>query len=220
MWGARPVNVTIDIVLRARFSRLDGISGSGERLRETLAFASAALRSPASVGAVAPASRWLGRAIVREIVASRCRTVVEIGAGTGALTRAIMARVRDLDRLVAVERDPGLVRWLRRSFPGVEIVQACASDIEQVTRPQVPTAIVSSLPFRSMNRLEAARCSDAFQRALALDPRSVLIQYTYGLGPAPPFPASTPGFTWYRTRTVLMNVPPATIWILQPPRPQ
>lgn len=214
------MNVTLDIVLPARFSRLNGVSGSGERLRETLAFASAALRSPASVGAVAPASRWLGQAIVREIVTSRCRTVVEIGAGTGALTRAIMGRVRDLDRLVAIERDPGLVRWLRRGFPEVEIVQACASDIGQVVLARVPTAIVSSLPFRSMNRLEAARCSEAFQSALALDPRSVLVQYTYGLGPSPPFPASAPGFTWSRTRTVLMNVPPATIWILYPPKPR
>lgn len=214
------MNVTIDIVLRARFSRFEAVSGSAERLRETLAFASAALRSPASVGAVAPASRWLGTAIVREIAASRCRTVVEIGAGTGALTRAILGRVRDLDRLVAIERDPGLVRWLRRAFPQVEIVQSCASDIGRVVQPQVPTAIVSSLPFRSMNRSEAALCSEAFCAALACDPRSVLVQYTYGLGRSPPFRASNHGYQWSRSRTVLMNVPPATIWLLHPPRLQ
>lgn len=211
------MDVTIDIVLRARFSRLDAVSGSTERLRETLAFASAALRSPAHVGAVAPASRWLGTAIVREIAATRCRTVIEIGAGTGALTRAILGRVRDLDRLVAIERDPGLVRWLRHALPRVEIVQSCASEIGRVVQPGVPTAIVSSLPFRSMNRREAALCSEAFCAVLAAEARSVLIQYTYGLGRSPPFRATGPGFGWSRSRTVLMNVPPATIWLLHPP---
>lgn len=211
------MDITIDIVFRAHFSRLNGSSATSDRLRETLAFASAALRNPAQVGAVAPASRWLAQAIVRELCATRCRTVVEIGAGTGALTRAIVERLPDLARLVAIERDPLLVGWLRRRFPKVEVVQSCASDIGRVVQPEVATAIVSSLPFRSMNRRDVARCSEAFESALSLDPRSALIQYTYGHGATPPFAASRSGFRWSRARTVLMNVPPATIWVLHPP---
>ncbi len=91
-------------------------------------------------------------ATARAIVASaELRTgdcVYEFGAGTGILTHAIL---RAGARVVAVERDPNLVRKLRRRFAAmpVEIVEA---DLIGIT-PVAPYKVVANLPF---NRTAAA----------------------------------------------------------------
>ncbi|HPU50491.1 MAG TPA: hypothetical protein PK359_02940 [Burkholderiaceae bacterium] len=183
-------------------------------MREVLTFASGVLRDPANVGAVLPASRWLAAAIAREVVRSRCHMVIEIGAGTGAVTRAILAQGFPPDRLFALERDPKFVQWLRDKLPGVGVVKACASEIGQVVRHGVPTTIVSSLPFKSMAPAEVRRCTAALATALGRSPGSRLLQYSYGFGPLPPFEAP-PELQWVKAGVVLRNLPPATVWTLR-----
>ncbi len=202
------------MVSTARVSSPSALRTRLAPVKEVLAFASVALRSPSQVGAVTPASRWLARAITRELAASGCRTVVELGPGTGAITRAMLAQRHLFDRFVAVERDVRFVRWLRHSFPGIEVVQACASEIDQVVEHGVPTAIVSSLPFRSMSPEESEPCIGALRGALALSAGSRLIQYSYGFGARPPFASPANGLRWSRAGKVFLNVPPATVWTL------
>lgn len=185
-------------------------------MREVLAFASGVLRDPANVGAVLPASRWLARAIAREVLRTRCQMVIEIGAGTGAVTRAILAQGYPPDQLYALERDPQFVRWLRQNLPAVGVVKACASEVDRVVRPGVPTTIVSSLPFKSMPQAEAHRCASALAAALCGSPGSRLVQYSYGFGGLPPFAAAAE-LRWAKAGVVLRNVPPATVWTLQRP---
>ncbi len=211
---------------------------------EALVFALGALRGRSRVGAVAPASPWLARAVARLVARAapasydrsvcalarswdcdaprRWNTVVEVGAGTGALTRAILARPYAFERFVAIERDPKFAGWLGQRFPGVEVIRGCASQIGQVIEPGAPTAIVSSLPFRSMSRLESTRCIDALAEALGLSAQSVLIQYSYGFGDSPPFAVPWNGLRWSVAQRVMLNLPPATVWTLKhidPPDP-
>ncbi len=182
-------------------------------MREVLAFASGALRDPANVGAILPASRWLARAIAREVLQSPCQMVVEIGAGTGAVTRAILDHGYPREQLFALERDPKFVDWLRRKLPGVGVVECCASEVDKVVRRGIATTIVSSLPFKSMPRPEALRCVGALVCALEGSAGSRLIQYSYGIGIPPPFEAPAE-LQWARVGVVLRNVPPATVWRL------
>jgi phosphatidylethanolamine/phosphatidyl-N-methylethanolamine N-methyltransferase len=204
---------------------------------EALVFALGALRGRSRVGAVAPASPWLARAIALSLARAvpaardeavcalarswdhgtqrRWHTVVEVGAGTGALTRAILARPRVFERFVAIERDPKFAVWLGRRFPGIEVIRGCASQVVQVIEPGVPTAIVSSLPFRSMSRPESARCIGALVEALGLSAQSVLIQYSYGFGDSPPFAVPSNGLRWSVAQRVMLNLPPATVWTLK-----
>jgi phosphatidylethanolamine/phosphatidyl-N-methylethanolamine N-methyltransferase len=184
-------------------------------LREALAFARGLLRSPAHVGAVVPASRWLSGAIARAVAGSGCRSVLEVGAGTGAVTAALLAQTGPHSRFVAIESDPEFARWLRRRFPGIRVLQGCASRAGEFVEPTVPTVIVSSLPFRSMPSADRARCSRAFCEALAVSADSTLIQYIYGFGDSPPFPAASNHLRWRRAERVLLNLPPASVWILE-----
>lgn len=187
---------------------------TADGLRELLAFALGALRSPTQVGAVVPASRWLAGAVAGAVARSGCRTVVEIGAGTGALTRAILAQVQPPERYVAIESDPRFAAWLRRRMPQIDVVEGCASQVGGLVEPGVATAIVSSLPFRSLPGAQRARCADALAAALSLSDRSLLIQYSYGFGALTPFAAPADHLRWTVAQRVPFNLPPATVWTL------
>ncbi|MYL00612.1 MAG: methyltransferase domain-containing protein [Gammaproteobacteria bacterium] len=79
---------------------------------------------PRSVGAVVPSGASLGRLMARGCGAGT--RVVEVGAGTGALTRAILnAGVAEQD-LCLVDSDERFVEILRESFPGARTVHGDA----------------------------------------------------------------------------------------------
>ncbi len=78
--------------------------------------------------------------------------VLEIGAGTGALTDRLLAVA---DRVVAVERDPDLAAFLREEF--ADAVAADALDVRQADALEVAlppfTTSVSNLPYGPSSEL-------------------------------------------------------------------
>jgi len=73
------------------------------------------LKNPAVVGAVAPSSRALAAALCAPFAASpEPANVLEIGAGTGAVTRYIAEIMRDTDSLDVCELQPDFAETLRR----------------------------------------------------------------------------------------------------------
>src|ERR1700760_2360757 len=85
-----------------------------------LIFLKSLARDPRSVGAVAPSSPRLSR-LVASSVDSFDSTVLEVGAGTGSITEALLERGLRPERLFIIERDPLLVAYLRHRFPGVRV---------------------------------------------------------------------------------------------------
>jgi len=67
--------------------------------------------------------------------------VLDLGAGTGALTSALRGAGA---RVVAVEIDPVLADGLRQRFPGTQIH---AGDALRVPLPREPFSVVANLPF-------------------------------------------------------------------------
>lgn len=60
------------------------------------------------------------RECVQWMVDDRAETVVDVGAGTGKLTRLLQRAGR---RVIAVEPSPGMLEQLRRALPTVEAIQ-------------------------------------------------------------------------------------------------
>ena len=175
------------------------------------------LRRPLAMGAVVPSGRLLAAAMARATLAAmegRPGHVVELGAGTGEVTKALLAAGIPPERLTLVERDPELAAFLRRRFAGSQIIEGDAArlaallsgrDIEQVA------AVVSSLPLLSL----PAEIVNGIVRGVfeALPRGAGLVQFTYGL--TPPVPrglrddlslVATSG------RRIWLNVPPAVVW--------
>jgi len=124
-------------------------------LRDHWHFFAGFLRRPWTVGAVAPSSARLARAIVRRLPLEQAETVVELGAGTGAITRQILARVGPRTAFITLELDGRHVARLRRMHPGLRVQRASAEHLGAVlARHGRGTAdcIVCGLPWGNMSR--------------------------------------------------------------------
>jgi phosphatidylethanolamine/phosphatidyl-N-methylethanolamine N-methyltransferase len=136
--------------------------------------------------------------------------VLEIGAGTGSVTRALLERGVAPERLFALELDPHLAAYLRQQFPEINVLCGDAVRLAQLLptelRANVP-CIVSSLPLRNM-RVEVR--ADIIAAAMAmLAPLGQFIQFTYRF--RCPLPSSAAVST-ERVQRIWNNLPPATVW--------
>lgn len=184
-------------------------------LGEGLAFALGWVRNPRRVGAIAPASRALAQAMADEVARIAPDRLVEVGAGTGAITQALAQLNLGPSRFQVVERDPAFVRRLHERFPQADVVHGCASQLDRLaTDPKNSLVIVSSLPLMSMPRDETLGCVQAMHALLEHHAGARLLQYTYAARHVRPFDAP-PGWRWRRVTTVWANLPPATVWSLE-----
>jgi phosphatidylethanolamine/phosphatidyl-N-methylethanolamine N-methyltransferase len=175
--------------------------------KETELFFRQWLRSPKSMGAVIPSSRILARAVTEAVHWRPGQCVVELGAGTGAISQAGLPP----EALMMIELDRPLFEYLRGRFPEVRVVNGDATRLADIVRQQGITdvgTVISGLPMVTMPL--------AFQRAIInqslelLGADGCLLQYSYS--PVSPIPARKLGVEAKLVKFVVRNVPPATVW--------
>ena len=137
--------------------------------------------------------------------------VLEVGAGTGPVTRAILKRGVEPERLFVIERDPSLAAYLKRRFPRVHV--RCgdavhASRILSDASVGPVSTVISSLPIRNLNDQNMMKVIRGILKAMA--PGGQLIQFTYAVGC--PIPSRRLGLRAECLGRVWMNVPPAAVW--------
>src|SRR5262249_57358039 len=81
------------------------------------------------IASLAPSSPWLSRTTVRNIPWERARVLVELGAGTGPITRVLAERAHPECKVVVLERDPGFARLLRERFSEPGNLAVVAGDV-------------------------------------------------------------------------------------------
>lgn len=179
----------------------------------TSAFIALALTRPQLVGALAPSSRRLARAMAEQV--GRPSALIELGAGTGSVTAALRAAVPGAP-LLAVELQANLAEGLRRRFPDIEVTCAPAHEVLAGRGPEAPAdaVLVSSLPFRSLPEPMRGITLRAVLGFVAAHPARRLVQYTYQ--PRAPFelPPDS-GLRWSLREVVWANLPPAGVWVLE-----
>jgi len=130
------------------------------------------LRHGTAIASLAPSSHWLARATARNIDWSRPQTVVELGAGTGPLTRELVERAGGRGRLLIIERDPDFLRLLRERFDGLPNLELIDGDVRDLAALLADRGvdrvdhIVSGLPVPSFSK--------ALQISLIRDVRALL----------------------------------------------
>lgn len=180
-------------------------------LNDNLRFLRALIARPKNIGAVAPSSRALARAIARMIDPALPGPVLELGPGTGVVTQALLERGIAPARLTVIEYDPDFARGIASRFPAVTVIQGDAFDLTRTLgdRHEAPFAgIVSGLPLLNFPmHSRHALVEGALGR---LTPGAPLVQFSYGMH-APVVPP--PGHTVIRAAFVLANLPPARVWV-------
>jgi phosphatidylethanolamine/phosphatidyl-N-methylethanolamine N-methyltransferase len=178
--------------------------------RENLQFLRGLVANPSGVSSVFPSSPALARAIAAQVDPSIPGTVLELGPGTGAVTRALLARGIQPSRLKLIERDDRFVDMLRKNFAGVTVEQGDALDIRGIHKElEGPlAAIVSGLPLLNFPLIVRRQL---LEDALTwLPPGAPFVQLSFGM--SPPVPS---GVRWdvRRAGVILRNIPPARVWV-------
>jgi len=168
------------------------------------------VRHPKSISAIAPSSKGLARQMVSEITPETGR-VVEIGAGTGVITRQILAAgVKPAD-LSIVEMNPKFCKALKVQFPDCNVLEMDAQALGDLPLENVGM-VISGLPLLSIPEpVQHNIIKGAFD---LMGEGGKYVQFTYG--PKPPIaPAvrEANGLTWRTLKKVWLNLPPAMPYV-------
>lgn len=188
-------------------------------MESVIAFWKELLKNPRRVGSISPSGEALGAAIVKVVLGDKPGCVVELGAGTGAITRSLIGIRSQLDDLIVIEKSPGLVQLLASRYPALHIVSGCASLVGKIEFPASrPLTIVSSLPLRSLPPEELSAIKKVIGALGEREAGFRFIQYSY-FGRVP-FVSHISWLTWEKMHTVFANIPPATVWVLRATSPR
>lgn len=169
------------------------------------------IRHPARFASLIPSSPALSRLVAGQVRRSGDQYVVELGAGTGVVTHALLASGIPAARLIAVEVDPRMAGFLRAAYPEITVVEGDALDLRRALPPSVAGNVGTVVCGIPVSLLPEARQRALTDLAFSLMPAGGrLLVYSYRL--ASPLPAAALGLVGRRLAWTLLNVPPASVW--------
>lgn len=113
------------------------------------------LKEGKRVASIAPSSKALAKSLCRHVDPLRPQVIVELGAGTGAVTKVAVQRMHPDSRLIAVEIDPQFAAILRQSCPRAQVLCCDAFDLAaqlDAMKIQSIDLLLSGLPTPSLPR--------------------------------------------------------------------
>jgi len=182
-------------------------------LTERRRFLRSFLTAPRQVGAVLPTSSRTAAKMLDMAEIERRRRVVELGAGSGPITRETLPRLAPDARFWAFELDRSLAAGLSRelSDPRLEVVAGSATGMEAHLGGERADAIISAIPFTSLPKPAGAEILDAVERCLADDGVFIVLQYS------PMVEGELRRrFPTVERRISPVNVPPAVLYACRP----
>jgi phosphatidylethanolamine/phosphatidyl-N-methylethanolamine N-methyltransferase len=169
------------------------------------------LAHPLKVGAVLPSSPALARLVAKQVPLRSDQAVVELGAGTGSITKALLERGVSPERLFVIEIDADLCAFLRKQLPQVQVIHGDASRLAEMLPSKwlgKISTVISGIPMVTLPLPLQQRFIDAWFEVLA--PEGKMLQYTYSL--VSPLPEAKLGVKGRRKGLAVLNVPPAWVW--------
>jgi phosphatidylethanolamine/phosphatidyl-N-methylethanolamine N-methyltransferase len=174
---SQPGNVNLVTRKILRPTLLTGVTRMGS---ENWTFFRAFLKSPRIVASVIPSSTFLERRVVKAACPATARTVVELGAGTGGITRSLLRAIHGTARLLVIERTTEFVEKLEQIHDSrLDVVHGCASSIDvEMKRHGYPPAdvVISGIPFSTLHEELALKIISAVHEALVPGGRFVAYQ--------------------------------------------
>jgi phosphatidylethanolamine/phosphatidyl-N-methylethanolamine N-methyltransferase len=185
-------------------------------VRNTTLFLKRWLANPLQMGSVIPSSPALCKRIAALVECKDDEVVVELGAGTGVISRALLAAGVPAERLVVVEIVRDMAEHLRSVLPGVNVIQGDAFELSKALpewmHGKVGTAICG-IPLVMLPTDQQKRFVDAVE---SVAPGKGFLLYTYCI--TSPLPYRKLGLKAKREAWTPLNLPPASVWRYQPVR--
>jgi phospholipid N-methyltransferase len=133
----------------------DVLNEPASRNGARLLFARTFLKNPVMLGSVIPSSRFLIEAVLEPIDWGRANVIVEYGPGVGTITGEILKRMRADAKLIVIEMNRELVRFLREAFNDARLVviEGSAANVRGILAEnghENAPYIISGIPLGSM----------------------------------------------------------------------
>jgi phosphatidylethanolamine/phosphatidyl-N-methylethanolamine N-methyltransferase len=168
------------------------------------------IRAPLVTASIVPSSKTLARAMARG-VRPELGPVIELGPGTGVITRHLLEAGVPEDQLILVEVNHYFANQLRKKFPKARVIHDSAENLGGIKFDQTPAFAVSGIPLMSIPNPKVAEILKSVFSCLT--PDGVFIQFTY----APRCPVNKKlqkrlGLQGDIFEMVLRNIPPAGVY--------
>ena len=187
-----------------------------EKFDDELKFFKGWIDKPKAVGSIVPTSSIAARRMASVVNADSGLPVLELGPGTGVITRAILARGVKPENLYSIEYSDDFVRHLTAHFPGVNIIKGDAFDLDTTLgdkRGMMFDSVVSGVPLLNFPVAQRIRyIEDLLGR---IPPGRPIMQLTYG--PLSPVPPGRGDYKVEHYDFVLRNIPPTQLWVYRRP---
>ena len=185
-------------------------------MKENLQFLQAFLKNPLKVGAIAPSSPELAAEMLQGIQPDDHNIVLELGVGTGAITKFLREAIPSEDSYLGIELDGDLVSSLNENFPDMNIICGNAAEAYKIHAESglgKVRYVVCCLPFVSLPKEISESVLAEIEKFMGEGCELRLFQYAHGyyLPPAirlREFLKNRYGKS-KRSPLILKNVPPA-----------
>ena len=193
-----------------------GLRKFAERFDEEWRFFRGWVDKPKAVGSIIPTSSVTARRMASVIDPGSGLPVLELGPGTGVITKAILERGIAPERLYSIEYSEVFIGDLVRHYPGVNFIHGDAFDLDKTLgdkRGLIFDTIVSGVPLLNFPVEQRVRyVGDLLDR---LPQGRPVVQLTYG--PRSPVPPGLGAYKVTRSDFVIRNIPPTTLWLYTRP---
>jgi phosphatidylethanolamine/phosphatidyl-N-methylethanolamine N-methyltransferase len=175
----------------------------------------AGLVKQAQTGGIVPSQRFLVQKMIAPVPEGYTGQIIELGAGTGALTSRLAARCPGA-RILACEINPTLARTTRHHLASVGLsdrVDVIAGSAENLLAPmgrsgaKKPDFVISGVPLANLDGKETVGLIDLIREALA--DGGWYIQFQHSLLDRKRISAR---FANLHTAPVFLNFPPAFVY--------
>lgn len=183
-----------------------------KKFDEEIRFFKGVMQGPKQVGAIVPTSGITARRMASIVNPESGLPVLELGPGTGVITKAILARGIAPEKLVSVEYSASFYQHLKATIPDVNFIQGNAFDMENTLGPLAGLTfdcVISAVPLLNFPMQDRVRLvEDMLDRVPHGRP---FMQISYG--PMSPVIANGGSYHVQHFDFVVRNIPPAQLWV-------
>jgi phosphatidylethanolamine/phosphatidyl-N-methylethanolamine N-methyltransferase len=172
------------------------------------------LRNPLQMGSIIPSSPSLCRKIAAAVERGPDEYVLELGAGTGVVSQALLAAGVPAERLVVVEIVPEMADHLREKLPGVNVITGDAFELARAMPAHMHGRIGTAICGIPLVLLPLERQQAFVDAVEAVAPGKGFLLYTYCA--TSPLPYGKLGLSAKRVAFTPANFPPASVWRYRP----
>ena len=169
-------------------------------------------KGPRSVGAIMPTSSVTARKMASVIDVSSGLPVLELGPGTGVITKAILQRGVKPENLVSIEYSTDFYHHLKLIMPDVNFFNGDAFNLDKTLgalKDQKFDSVVSGIPLLNFPMgMRVSLLEDLLDRMPVGRP---VVQFSYG--PVSPIIAKPDSYHIEHFAFVMRNIPPAQVWV-------